>query len=139
MTLIVLDTDVLVAALRSDGGAAREVLRRTLQGRFIPLFGNALWLEYETLLGRPVWTGATTPEERRQVVAALASSGRWVSVYFGWRPNLPDEADNHLIELAVAGGADAIVTRNVRHVRRGQLVWKDLLVLTPAECLKELP
>jgi len=37
-----------------------------------------------------------------QVLAALAQRGRWVSVYFGWRPNLPDEGDNHLFELALA-------------------------------------
>ena len=57
----------------------------------------------------------------------------------GWRPNLPDEADNHLIELALAGGASAIVTHNVRDVRRGELLLNDLRVLTPAECLEKLP
>lgn len=59
-------------------------------------------------------------------------------VYYGWRPNLPDEADNHLVELAVAGGAAAIVTHNVRDVRRGDLVFNALRVLTPAECLEQL-
>lgn len=42
---LVLDTNVFVAALRSGGGASREVLRRALQGRYRPVFGNALWLE----------------------------------------------------------------------------------------------
>lgn len=138
MIPIVIDTNVLVAGLRSEGGASREVLRRALTGRYQPLFGNALWLEYEALLGRPVWSDATTPEERLQVLAALASVGRWVRVYYGWRPNLPDEADNHLVELAVAGGAAAIVTHNVRDVRRGDLVFNALRVLTPAECLEQL-
>lgn len=138
MVDIVLDTNVLVAALRSDGGAAREVLRRIFLGRYRPLFGNALWLEYEDLLGRDVWTPATTDGERRIILATLAQHGRWVSTYFGWRPNLPDEADNHLIELAVAGQATAIVTHNVRDVARGELIWKSLRVLTPAQCLEEL-
>ena len=137
MIEIVLDTNVFVAALRSEGGAAREVLRHILQGRYRPLFGNALWLEYAELLGRDVWTDATTADERRQVLAALAQAGRWVSVYYGWRPNLPDEGDNHLIELAVAGNAAAIVSHNVRDVARGELVWKTLRVLTPAQCLTE--
>ncbi len=53
-----------------------------------------------------------------QVLAALAQRGRWVSVYFGWRPNLPDEGDNHLFELALAGNAAAIITHNVRDVGR---------------------
>jgi putative PIN family toxin of toxin-antitoxin system len=137
MVDIVLDTNVLVSALRSDGGASRKVLRAILEGRHVPLFGNALWLEYQDLLSRPVWTGLTTAPERLQIVAALARVGRWVPVYYRWRPNLSDEGDNHLIELAVAGAARAIVTHNVRDVSRGQLAWPDLRVLTPFEFLEQ--
>jgi predicted nucleic acid-binding protein len=140
MLELVIDTSVFVAALRSEGGAAREVLRKALVGIYRSLFGNALWLEYEDLLGRTdVWTSATTHAERLQVMAALAARGRWVAVHCGWRPNLPDEADNHLIELAVAANASAIVTHNVRDVARGELIWKDLRVLTPAQCLEMFP
>lgn len=137
MVAIVIDTNVFVAGLRSAGGASREVLRQSLTGRFQPLFGNALWLEYQDLLGCPVWDVATSPEERLQVLAALARQGRWITVYYGWRPNLPDEADNHLIELALAGNAEAIVTHNVRDVRGGELLFDKLRILTPAECLEE--
>ena len=136
MISVVIDTNVFVAGLRSDGGASRAVLRDALQGKIEPLFGNALWLEYEDLLGRPVWTDATTSQERLQVMAALAKVGRWVSIYYGWRPNLPDEADNHLIELAMAGGA-AIITHNVRDIRRGALLLNGLRVHTPAEYLEK--
>jgi putative PIN family toxin of toxin-antitoxin system len=139
MATVVLDTNVFVAALRSEGGASRQVLRRVLEGRHVPVFGNALWLEYEDLLGRPVWTDLTTAEERLQILAALARAGRWVTLYYGWRPNLPDEADNHLIELAVAAGAQAIVTHNIRDVGRGELRWQTLEVLTPAHFLERYP
>jgi predicted nucleic acid-binding protein len=137
MTPIVIDTNVFVAGMRSSGGASRGVLRRALEGCSLPLFGNALWLEYQDLLGRPVWGDASTAVERQQVLAALAKRGRWVTVYYGWRPNLPDEADNHLIELALAGGAAAIVTHNLRDVRGGELRLGNLRVLTPAQCLEE--
>lgn len=138
MSPIVLDTHVFVSALRSGGGASRQVLRRVLLGQVTPLFGNRLWQEYEDLLGRDVWTPATTAPERQLLLAALANAGRWVTVYFGWRPNLPDESDNHLIELAVAGNAQAIVTHNVRDLRRGELAWPSLRILTPAQYLEAL-
>ena len=136
---VVIDTNVIVSALRSGGGASRQIVRRTLDGIYGPLFTNALWMEYEALLGRPVWTVETTQAERRQVISALAAAGEWVAIWFGWRPNLPDEGDNYLFELAVAGGARAVITHNVRDLRRGELVWNNILVLTPAECLEQLP
>jgi putative PIN family toxin of toxin-antitoxin system len=136
MICLVIDTNVFVAALRSTGGASREVLRRSLIGQYEPLFGNALWTEYRDLLSRQVWGEETSVVERFEVLAALAKRGRWVSVYYGWRPNLPDEADNHLIELALAGNADAIVTHNVRDIRSGELRLGPLRILTPVECLE---
>jgi len=142
MIPIVIDANVYVSAMRTSDdsrSASRAVLRLALTGKFTPLFGNALWLEYEDLLGRPVWTDSATPTERLEVLKALAAAGRWVSIYYGWRPNLPDEGDNHLIELAVAGNAKAIVTYNVKDLRRGQLLWPTLRILTPAECLEEFP
>jgi putative PIN family toxin of toxin-antitoxin system len=135
---VVIDTNVFVSALRAGGGASRQIIRRSLAGVYRPLFSNALWLEYEALLGRPVWTPETTPAERQAVLAALAAAGEWVNIWFTWRPNLPDEGDNHLFELAVAGRARAIITHNVRDLRRGELVWDDVAVLTPAECLERL-
>lgn len=71
------------------------------------------------------------------MLAALAQRGRWVAIYYGWRPNLPDEADNHLVELALAGGVAGIVTHNVRDIGRGELIFNQLRVMTPAQCLEE--
>jgi putative PIN family toxin of toxin-antitoxin system len=138
MLSVVIDTNVFVAGLRSGDGASRAVLRKALQGDLQPLFGNALWMEYQDLLDRPVWGDFTSPDERRSVLSALAKQARWISVYYGWRPNLPDEGDNHLIELALAGGAQAIVTHNLRDLMGGQLRLGKLRVLTPAQCLEEL-
>ena len=59
--------------------------------------------------------------------------------HFLWRPNLPDEADNHLIELAVAGGASAIVSQNIRDFKRSELHFPEIQILTPKECLEVFP
>jgi putative PIN family toxin of toxin-antitoxin system len=133
---VVIDTNVFVSGLRSQDGASRAVLRAALVGEIEPLFGNALWLKYRDLLTRPVWGTLTIPAEREQVLAALAQKGRWITIYFGWRPNLPDETDNHLIELAIAGGAEAIITHNLRDVGRGELRFGRLSILTPAQFLE---
>ena len=58
-------------------------------------------------------------------------------VYYLWRPNLPDEADNHVVELAVAGGAEAVVTHNTRDFERAELHFPGLRVVTPGEMIAE--
>ncbi|HJQ58407.1 MAG TPA: putative toxin-antitoxin system toxin component, PIN family [Vineibacter sp.] len=140
MVPIVVDTSVLVAALRSGGGAARQILRLCFSGHYEPLFSAAFFAEYEEVVDRPALRPSMlSVAERREVLAVLASAGRWVHVYFGWRPNLPDEDDNFLIELAIAGGAVAVVTNNIRDLRRGELRFPGLRIVTPAECLESFP
>jgi len=139
----VLDTNVLVAALLhgAGAGAGRAVLRACLRGHYQPVLGPALLAEYEDVLGRPALfsRSALSAQERTEVFDGLISRCRWVEVFYAWRPNLPDEADNHLVELAVAAQADVIVTRNLRDVARGELKFPMLRVLTPAQCLEVFP
>ena len=136
---VVIDTNVLVAAVLSPDGAAREVLRRCLTGKAQPLIGNALFLEYEDVLSREDLF-AVAPigrEDRAILLDAVLSVCQWINITFLWRPNLPDESDNHLIELAVAGNAELIITSNVRDVAAGELVFDGLRIVTPGAWLKE--
>ncbi len=135
------DTNILVAALLRGGGSARAVLRACLQEHYQPVIGPALLAEYEDVMGRSaLFEGcALAPKDRDVVLDAFLSRCRWVEVFYAWRPNLPDEADNHLIELAVAAQADAIVTRNLRDVARGELKFPTLRVLAPEDCLEVFP
>ena len=137
---VVIDTNVFTAALLSAAGANRRVLRACLSGQAQPLMGEALFSEYEDLLARSALMAKSplTAAERHQLFEAFLSVCEWARIYFLWRPNLPDEADNHLVELAIAGGADAIVTNNTRDVRRGELSFPHLQVLTPAQFLKTI-
>jgi hypothetical protein len=80
---------------------------------------------------------APLPGRMCRFLSTRARLGRWVTTYDGWRPNLPDETANHFIELAVAGGAAAIITHKVRDIHRGELLLNGLQVHTPVECLEK--
>lgn len=138
--VVVVDTNVFVSSLLGPGGASRNVIRQCLEGRISPLMGTKLFAEYEDLLSRAELFRASplSPGEREAVLNAFLSVCHWTRVFFLWRPNLPDEADNHLIELAVAGGAQAIVTKNVRHLRRSELQFPFIRILSPIELLEEI-
>ena len=133
-----LDTNVLVSASLRGGRAARAVLRACLTAQYRAVIGPALLAEYEDVLGRAdlFSDSVLSAQEREAVFDAFLAECRWVEVFYAWRPNLPDEADNHLIELAVAAQANAIVTRNVRDIARGELKFPSLRVLTPEQCLE---
>ena len=137
--VVVLDTNVFVSAVLSRHGASRAVLRRCLQETVEPLMGQALFSEHEALLARTeVWEKAPiTNRERATLWEAYLSVCRWVRVYYLWRPNLSDEADNHLVELALAGGAGYIITHNIRHFANPELQFPDLKIRTPNQYLQE--
>lgn len=102
--------------------------------------GMNLFLEYEDVLGREELFRdcPLSAEQRACLFAALAHASEWRRIYFLWRPNLPDEGDNHVLELAVAGRANIIVTQNVRDFRCGELYFPHLRVLRPAEFVNEM-
>ena len=109
-------------------------------GAYEPLLGPALLAEYEyALFHERLRERLASQGRRREILADIAAVGRWVNVYYLWRPNLRDETDNHLVELAVAGGAAAIVTHNVRDLMSGELMFPSVRVLTPGAFLKEFP
>lgn len=135
---VVIDTNVLVGALLgADNGANREVLRRCLQGTAHPVVGVALFHEYEDLFARTETLSRSplAPGEREELFMAFLSVCEWVRVFFLWRPNLADEGDNHLVEIAVAGGASFIITQNTSDLRSGELRFPGIRVVTPAEFL----
>lgn len=140
MLKLVIDTNVFVSALMSKDGASREVIRRCLLKRWIPCMSLALFSEYQDLLGRDrlFVDCILPPPERRELFDALMSVCQMVDIYYLWRPNLPDEADNHVIELAVAAQATVIVTHNRSDFLRAELRFPQVRILSPAELLKEV-
>jgi len=76
--------------------------------------------------------------EREDLLDIFLAACRWTPIYFGWRPNLPDEGDNHLMELAVAGNAQCIVSWNVRDFEKSNLTFDSIRTLNPAAFLQEI-
>lgn len=132
-----MDTNVFVSALISTEGASRQVLRLCLTEKHVSLMGEKLFLEMDDVLGRSALLERSPlrKEEREEMFNGYLAACEWAPVYFLWRPNLPDEGDNHLIELAVSGNADAIVTHNVKDFHRAELKFPDFEILTPKELL----
>lgn len=136
---VVLDTSILVAALRSRRGASNRLLQLVAHGKLRPLVSTALFLEYEDVLMRPETRLATKMDavDVEGFLAAFASAAEGVDVNFRWRPQLTDPNDELVLEAAVNAGADALVTHNVRDFRTAAPQF-GLRVLLPRELLKEL-
>jgi len=111
---VVLDTNVLVAALRSRRGASHRLLR---------LVGNPSWrinlsvpllLEYEDVLKRPDMGHLLSPEQVDDVLDFLCASASLREIFYLWRPMLSDPKDDFVLELAVESGCEYIVTFNMK-------------------------
>ncbi len=140
---VVIDTNVLVSAC-IGGGPTSRVMEACLTGKTSPVVGASLLLEYRDVLGRDALFRAArlNSEERQLLLRAFVSCCQWQDVFFLWRPNLPDEADNHVFdlpdeadnhvfELAVAANSATIVTFNPRDFHRHELRFPDLRIATP--------
>jgi putative PIN family toxin of toxin-antitoxin system len=136
---VVIDTNIFVGACLGMG-APNRVIVAALQNQFAPIMGVALFSEYEAVLSREALfrESRLNASERSELLDIFLAKCRWTRVYYGWRPNLRDEADNHLVELAIAAGASKIVTRNLRDFSNAQLRFDGLQAVSPQDFLKEL-
>ena len=112
----VLDTAVVVAATRSDAGASRQLVLAALDKRFKLLLSVALALEYEAVLKRSeqIAVSRATIQDIDKLLDALIAVSRPVHRAFFWRPLLRDADDEMVLETALSGNADLLVTFNKR-------------------------
>ncbi len=133
--LIVMDTSVLVAGLRSRSGASAALLREVAANRVELAATPALFLEYEAVLKRE--EHGLPLQYVDGFLAELALCIIPVEVRFVWRPQLTDADDEMVLEAAINGRAEAIVTHNRRDFERAAQRF-GIEVLPPADLLEQI-
>lgn len=110
---IVLDTNVIVAALRSKRGASNQLLSLVGTHRFEIHDSVALILEYEDVLQRHRTELGLSQDDVADFIDSLCSMAHHHKIYFRWRPTLGDVNDELVLELAVTARCEYIVTHNI--------------------------
>jgi putative PIN family toxin of toxin-antitoxin system len=133
MVRAVIDTNVIVSALRSSRGPAFRLLSKVGTGKFEIGLSVPLALEYEEVARRATkvrWEALDT------ILAFLCAEANKQKIFFLWRPQLPDPADDMVLELAVACRASHVVTFNLKHFREARAFGVE--AVHPAKFLKQI-
>ena len=135
---IVIDTSVWISALIKKESKAREIFRLVLQRKLFAQMSGALLKEYESVMKRKkvISLVPVAPQKQLKLLDAFCSVAEFNTIYYTWRPNLKDEGDNFLVELAVSSGAEVILTYNEKDFQGSQLIF-NFRVMTPENFLKE--
>ncbi len=136
---LVLDTNVVVSGLRSPSGASAALLDRALSRAFTLLLSVALALEYEAAANDTEQRLASdlSEEDVATILASLCAVAEPVYCWFLWRPQLSDPADEMVLETAINGGADGLVSFNRRHFERAAAQF-GIPVLSPQQALRRI-
>jgi putative PIN family toxin of toxin-antitoxin system len=136
---LVIDTDVIVAAMRSPAGASAALLVLLLGGKAVMLLSVALALEYEASCLRAEHRLAANASENdvQNLLDSIVDVIEPVAVNYQWRPQLSDAGDEMVLEAAVNGRADAIVTFNRRDYGDAPARF-GIEILSPQEALRRI-
>jgi len=136
MRRVVIDTNVLIAGLRSRHGASNKVLSLIGGDTFVTAISVPLVLEYEEATQRHAEALPYSRDELIEIVDFICAHSEAHPIYYLWRPSLPDPKDHHVLEIAVAAQCDTIITFN-----RADFLDIDrfgIQVQTPGAFLKEV-
>lgn len=133
----VIDTNVIISAMRSTRGASHAILMAIHQRRFTPVLSVPLLMEYEDVARRPGMLPYRSQRDIDVILDLICSRSVEQRIYFQWRPFLPDPDDDMLVELAVAASAQYIVTSNLKDVLPARTLGIE--VLEPRDFLRIIP
>ncbi len=136
---VVLETDVLIAGLRSPSGASAELLRLARRSRFTLLVSVPLFIEYEAqcTVADHMAEAGLVQKDVDDFLDALAAIAQPVAIHYSWRPQLRDPADEMVLETAVNGVAQILVTFNRRDFGTAPGRF-GIEMLLPSEALRRL-
>ena len=132
---VVIDTNVVVAAFRSKQGASFKLIQLVGKGKFEINLSVPLVLEYEQASKRSEWPGKPPWKYISDILDYLCLEGRQRDIHFLWRPREKDPKDDMVLEVAVAGTCDCIITFNKHDFTDAHLFGLELL--TPQEFLRK--
>jgi putative PIN family toxin of toxin-antitoxin system len=134
-----LDTDAIVAAMRSPTGASAAIIRKARQGKVALLLSVPLAMEYEAVCVRPEHQLAAglSEQEVRIFVDAVIAIAEPVKIHYLWRPQLRDPSDEMVLETAVNGRANLLITFNVRDYGTAP-ARLGIEVMTPREAVERI-
>lgn len=137
--LIVVDTNVMWQAFRNPKGISGEIIRLILTGKLTIALSDPVFLEYEDVLQRPssLQKFGATADEVDIFINYFVALGKWLPIWYRFRPNLKDEADNMFVELAVTAGSSFLITNNIGDfTRKSDLKFDDLIIVTPRQFIE---
>ena len=131
---VILDTNVILAAMRSQTGASHRLLLTIGHPHWQSVVTPALMYEYEDVARRPGNVPGLSRQAITDILDLIYRQSHRQLVWFSWRPLSPDPGDDLVLDAAIAGGCDFVVSFNKRHLRAAREFG--IAVLPPAELLK---
>lgn len=136
MFQVVIDTNVLLSALRSKRGASYRLLTLIGDGRRQMNISASLIFEYEDVLKRDCVNLGLSPQDIDDILDYICTESNRRSIFYLWRPYLHDPKDDFILELAIESQCDFIITYNVKDFVGAEKFG--IAVITPKELLQKL-
>lgn len=136
--LVTLDTNILYQALMSTSGASYFILQQVRKRRIRIALSVPVFYEYQDVLTRETSLKdfQLSLQDIEKFLRFIAYIGKPFEIYFLFRPNLQDEKDNKIVELAVTSQSDFLITSNIRDFQQAELKFEQLHIMTPSAFVK---
>jgi predicted nucleic acid-binding protein len=131
---VILDTNVILAALRSQAGASYRLLMTVGHPQWQSVVTPALMYQYEDVARRPGNVPGLSAQDITNILDLIYRESHRQVIWFSWRPASPDPGDDLVLDAAIVGGCDFVVSFNERHLRAARDFGME--VLTPTALLK---